>query len=107
MRALRRLTVRASLPEPLAPLGELVTNLRWSWHADSLDLFASVDADVWATVGQDPVKLLASVSRERLDALAADKRFLRRLADAYEDLQDYLSKPRWYQSLDGVPSCIG
>ena len=99
--------MRASLPEPLAPLGELVMNLRWSWHTDSLDLFASVDADVWDEVGQDPVRLLASVARDRLDALARDRRFLRRLSDAYDDLQDYLTKPRWYQSLDGVPSSIG
>ena len=107
MRALRRMTVRASLPEPLAPLGELVMNLRWSWHTDSLDLFESVDPDVWTEVGQDPVKLLASVSRARLDALAADKKFLRRLGNAYDDLQEYLTAPRWYQSLSGVPSCIG
>ncbi len=107
MRALRRLTVRASLPEPLAPLGELVMNLRWSWHTDSLDLFAAVDPDVWSDVGQDPVRLLAEVPRARLDALAADRRFLRRLSDAYDDLQDYLTKPRWYQGLSGVPSSIG
>ncbi len=106
MRALRRLTVRASLPEPLAPLGELVMNLRWSWHPDALDLFESVDPDVWSEVGQDPVKLLAEVPRARLDALAADKRFLRRLTDAYDDLQEYLTKPRWYQGLEGVPSSI-
>jgi starch phosphorylase len=107
MRALRRLTVRASLPEPLAPLGELVMNLRWSWHADSLDLFQSVEPDVWAAVSGDPVRLLAEVPRARLDALAADRKFLRRLSDAYDDLQDYLTKPRWYQGLDGVPSSIG
>jgi starch phosphorylase len=107
MRALRRLTVRASLPEPLVPLGELVMNLRWSWHTDSLDLFASVDPDVWDEVGGDPVRLLASVSRERLDALAADRKFLRRLTDAHDDLSDYLAKPLWYQGLSDVPSSIG
>ena len=32
VRAIRRFTVRTVLPEPLAPLGELVMNLRWSWH---------------------------------------------------------------------------
>jgi starch phosphorylase len=107
MRALRRLTVRASLPEPLAPLGELVMNLRWSWHTDSLDLFASVDPDVWSEVGQDPVRLLAEVPRDRLAFLASDAAFLRRLAEAYDDLQRYLTEPRWYQGLDGVPSSIG
>ena len=35
MRALRRFTVRAKLPEPLAALSELVLNLRWSWHPET------------------------------------------------------------------------
>jgi len=106
MRAFRRLTVRASLPEPLAPLGELVMNLRWSWHHESLDLFESVDPEVWDAVGHDPVRLLGEVPRERLDALATDRKFLRRLSDAHDDLTEYLTKPRWYQSLTGVPSSI-
>ncbi|MET1072298.1 MAG: DUF3417 domain-containing protein, partial [Umezawaea sp.] len=42
MRALRRFTVRASLPEALASLGTLATNLRWTWHPPTQDLFASV-----------------------------------------------------------------
>ncbi|MDQ1713606.1 MAG: glycogen phosphorylase [Frankiaceae bacterium] len=107
MRALRRLTVRASLPEPLAPLGELVMNLRWSWHTESLDLFASVDPDVWAEVGGDPVRLLAEVPRDRLDALAQDRAFLQRLSAAYDDLQRYLTEPRWYQGVEGGPASIG
>ena len=46
MKALRRLTVRAAYPQELAGLGEIVANLRWSWHADSIDLFESVDPDL-------------------------------------------------------------
>jgi starch phosphorylase len=107
MRALRRLTVRASLPAPLAPLGELVMNLRWSWHTESLDLFASVDPVVWEEVGGDPVRLLAEVPRDRLDALASDPAFLTRLAAAYDDLQRYLTEPRWYQGVEGGPASIG
>jgi starch phosphorylase len=107
MRALRRLTVRASLPAPLAPLGELVMNLRWSWHNQSLDLFESVDPAVWAEVNGDPVRLLAEVPRDRLDALASDAAFLARLAAAYDDLQRYLTEPRWYQGVEGGPASIG
>ena len=47
MRALRRFTVRAQLPAALAPLGDLVLNLRWSWHPETRDLFAAVDPEVW------------------------------------------------------------
>ena len=106
MRALRRFTVRAALPDALAPLGDLVMNLRWSWHPESLDLFESVDPATWADVGHDPVRLLGEVEPERLTALAGDRRFLRRLSDAHDDLQDYLDQPRWYQSLSDAPLAI-
>jgi len=106
VRALRRFTVRLALPAPLAPLAELVLNLRWSWHPVALDLFASVDPVTWAAVGQDPVRLLGEVSPERLAELAADPAFLERLGAAHTDLQDYLSTPRWYQGLAGAPASI-
>jgi starch phosphorylase len=106
VRALRRFTVRLALPEPLAPLAELVTNLRWSWHHPTQDLFASIDADAWESVAHDPVSLLAQVSPERLAELAADEVFLARLSAASADLHRYLSEPRWYQSLEGAARSI-
>ncbi len=106
VRALRRFTVRLALPAPLAPLAELVLNLRWSWHPASRDLFASVDPATWAAVREDPVRLLGEVSPQRLAELAADREFLGRLASAHADLQDYLATPRWYQSLESAPASI-
>ena len=107
MRALRRFTVRLALPQALAPLGELVMNLRWSWHPASLDLFASVDPQVWQAVGQDPVRLLGEVSPDRLAELAQDEVFLARLGEAHEDLSSYLAGAKWYQSLSAqAPASI-
>ena len=101
MRAIRRFTVRTALPAPLRPLGELATNLRWSWHADTRAVFEAVDADIWDAVGHDPVKLLGAVSPERLSELVADKVFLARMTDAIEDLTAYRTEPKWYQRVDG------
>jgi glycogen phosphorylase len=106
VRALRRFTVRATLPPELAALGDLVMNLRWSWHQDALDLFASVDPELWRECGGDPVRMLGAVSSTRLSALARDKRFVRRLSDAADDLSEYLTQPRWYQDLIGAPRSI-
>jgi glycogen phosphorylase len=100
VKAIRRFTVRSVLPEPLEPLEELVLNLRWSWHPETLDLFASVDPDLWEATRHDPVRLLGEVSADRLAALTADRRFLRNLNDAVEDLRDYVTAPRWYQNLE-------
>jgi starch phosphorylase len=106
VRALRRFTVRAALPVELEQLGELVMNLRWSWNPDALDLLESVDPETWEAVGHDPVRLLGEMGADRMAALAKDRRFLRRLQDAYDDLQDYLTQPRWYQGLSDVPRSI-
>jgi starch phosphorylase len=97
MKALRRLTVRAALPDQLAPLGEIVANLRWSWHPESLDLLESVDPELWLECNGDPTRMLGGVSTERLALLARDRKFLRRLTDVSDDLRDYLEHPRWYQ----------
>ncbi|MGY1842191.1 alpha-glucan family phosphorylase [Modestobacter sp. SYSU DS0875] len=107
MRALRRLTVRASLPEALLPLSQLVTNLRWSWHPETRDLFEALDPELWESCGGDPVKVLGEVSAERLATLAADPAFLQRLQTVADDLREYLDAPHWYQSLgEDAPATI-
>nr|WP_202447618.1 glycosyltransferase family 1 protein [Streptomyces sp. SID5468] len=82
----------------MRPLGELAQNLRWSWHPETRELLRSVDPGGWRAAGGDPVRLLGGVPADRLAALARDRRFLRRLGAVSEDLTDYLTNPRWYQS---------
>jgi starch phosphorylase len=107
VKAIRRFTVRPVLPEVLHPIGELARNLRWSWHAETRDLFQSVDPERWASCGGDPVRLLGSVPAERLAELAEDRRFLRRLAAAADDLRDYVGGDRWYQTQpEGLPAGV-
>ncbi|MFF0159498.1 glycosyltransferase family 1 protein [Streptomyces sp. NPDC005263] len=98
MKAIRRFTVRPVLPDPLRPLSDLARNLRWSWHPETRDLFQSVDPERWAASSGDPVRLLGSVRPGRLAELAEDRRFLRRLTVAADDLHDYVTGDRWYQT---------
>jgi glycogen phosphorylase len=109
VRAIRRFTIRPQLPEPLAPLRGLMLNLRWSWHPETLDLFAAIDPLGWERAGREPVALLAEVPPDRLASLAGDRRFLRRLGDAVDELREYTTGPRWYQTdrkLAGAPAAV-
>jgi glycogen phosphorylase len=107
VRAIRRFTVRPVLPEPLKPLGDLVNNLRWSWHPETQDVFAAIDPAVWESSGQDPVRLLGSISARRLEELSRDEAFLGMLGRAHADLQEYLTGDRWCQSLgESAPRAI-
>jgi glycogen phosphorylase len=103
VKAIRRFTVRVTLPEPLASLHGLMLNLRWSWHGPAADLFASIDPAAWAASGGDPIAMLSALPSARIAALAADGDFLRRLGEAERDLQQYMSEPRWYEADDPRP----
>ena len=101
MRAIRCFTIRATLPEPLAPLRDLMLNLRWSWHAETRDLFTALDPAGREEAGRDPITLLGEVPPEHLAQLATDEDYLGRLHRAAADLREYLSAARWYQQ-DGA-----
>jgi glycogen phosphorylase len=97
VRAIRRFIVRPVLPEVLKPLGDLANNLRWCWHTETQNLFRSVDPQLWDSTGGDPVRMLADVSVERLQALSVDRRFLKSLRLIEADLAEYLTGDLWYQ----------
>ncbi len=98
MRALRRFTVRAQLPAPLAPLQTLATNLRWSWHPPTQDLFAALDHEAWERSWHDPVRLLGEIPTARFAELAADAEVVVTVQELADDLDTYLNEPRWYQT---------
>jgi starch phosphorylase len=107
VRAIRRFTVRTVLPEQLQPLAALATNLRWSWHPETQDLFARIDSALWDEVGHDPVRLLGEVPSSLWAELAADADFVGHVTWVAGGLQDYLTGDRWYQSLgDDAPRAI-
>ena len=111
VRALRRFTVRAQLPPALAPLQTLATNLRWSWHPPTLDLFATLDPEAWERAGHDPVRLLGEIPTARLAELAADAETVVTIRELADDLAEYLAEPRWYQGErdddPALPAAIG
>ena len=101
VRAIRRFNVRSALPQPLAPLSELATNLRWSWHSRTRDIFRDMDPEAWERVHEDPAAALAALSPERLAELAADEAFVARVDKAKEGLASYLTEPVWYDKFSG------
>jgi len=107
VRLIRRFTVRTVLPAPIAPLDQLATNLRWSWHHPTRDLFESIDPEIWAAVHGDPVALLGALNPTRLAQLATDQAFIAKVDEAARDLQAYMTEPRWYQQQTGrLPAAI-
>lgn len=102
-KAIRTFRIKPSLPDALSKLSALAANLRWSWHRPTLDLFASIDPDLWEKTGENPVKFINRLGSDRINTLQHDSEFLDRVSSAYDDLQHYLTKPMWAQSQQTPP----
>ncbi len=103
MKALHSFTVRPRLPDALAGLEDLATNLRWAWDERTRDVFRWVDPDAWELGGHDPVRLLGAVGRERLAQLEADAGFCSFLGEVHDALRRYCERPRWFQGRSASP----
>ncbi len=97
-KALRSFTVRARLPEALAPLEEIAMNLRWSWDSRARDVFRWVDPVAWAATGGDPLKVLGTVDRQRFDDLIQDRSFMEFLREVHAEFRKYMDADRWFQN---------
>jgi glycogen phosphorylase len=98
MRALKSFTVRARLPEPLAPLRDIAFNLRWSWDNGTRDLFRWLDPEGWEEANHDPVRLLGMVRRDRLEAMTKDPGFLSFMNEIHGEQERYVEGARWFQT---------
>ena len=107
MKAIRRFTVQPVLPDSLGALDELATNLRWSWHLPTRELFEQLSPTAWEATGHDPVAVLGALDTERIAELASDENLVARANALRDDLRAYLEQPRWYQALpDDAPRSI-
>ena len=106
VKAIRRFTVRAVLPENLSALEEIAGNLRWSWHEPTKELFSRISPELWHQVQHDPIALLGAVDPQRLTELAGDQGYVDWANHLRDDLRAYLQEPRWYQSLEQAPATI-
>ena len=78
-------------------------NLRWSWDAQTRDVFKWVDPDAWDASVHDPMGVLGVVPRDRLDALVDDPGFMRFLGEVRDEHQRYLEGDRWFQAREDTP----
>src|SRR5262245_32816239 len=98
---IRTFQVFPDVPEPLLPLMELANNLWWVWHYDAVELFRRLDRQLWDSVYHNPVKLLGSISQEKLAAAARDEGYLAHLNRVFEAFKEHLGEEGWYHRAHG------
>ena len=92
----KQLLVLPSVPERIRPLQEMANNLWYSWNWDLVNLFISLDPDLWEETAQNPIEMLSHLPQQRLMKAAEDEGFLANLDKTYRRYKHYLSQKRWF-----------
>lgn len=85
------------LPKRIARLGELATNLWWTWNPEAARLFGRLDYDLWERLGHNPIRLLNEIERTRLKQSAKDADYLALYDSVFERFDAYFKKQTWTQ----------
>jgi starch phosphorylase len=88
--------VTPCLPPRLQALNKLSLNLRWSWDHPAIELFRTLDPDLWEETGHNPRLILGRIDQKRLVELSADEAFLAQMDRASADLDQYLAGAGWF-----------
>jgi len=89
---------RFNLPKRINRLGELAYNLWWGWNPDAQAAFFQIDKKLWDELNHNPVKFLRTVTRERLNAMAADRFYLDLYDRVFKQFDAYMAgSDTWYK----------
>jgi starch phosphorylase len=92
-----RYSALAPLPERINRLDELAIDLWWSWQPDARAIFRRLDYTLWRATAHNPVRMLWTIPRQKLDTAAADPEFVRRYDRAIAALDAARSgKTTWW-----------
>ncbi|MBN1804090.1 MAG: alpha-glucan family phosphorylase [Sedimentisphaerales bacterium] len=96
---IRSITVLPALPDTLKELEVLAGNMFWSWNPEYVELFKRIDNNLWVESGHNPVKMLASITQDKLEELAENQGFLAQLKNVAEKFESYLERDTWYEQV--------
>jgi len=88
--------VTPTLPRPLEPLREMISNLWWTWEPSARSLFRHLDPELWDRTNHNPVRMLQLSRQGRLEEVSQDKAFLRELKQVHDAFKKYLERQDTY-----------
>ncbi len=81
----------ANLPPKVSRLRELAYNLWWTWNPRARELFSALDPKLWALMGNNPVRMLETVSAERLQEASENASYLNLYGQIFQQFDDYMA----------------
>ena len=77
-------------------LAEMALDLRWSWNHCADELWRRLDPTLWELT-QNPLVVLQTVSREKLESELGDATFRKTMSTLLRNMRKAETKPGWFQ----------
>ena len=78
-------------------LRDLASNHWWTWNEEGWSVFQTLDPIEWRSTNHSPLTTLERTSHARLESLACDPIFVKRVYDALAARAAYLGERAWFQ----------
>jgi starch phosphorylase len=99
--------VRPSIPDELAGLEKIASNLLWCWDHEAIDLFRRLDEDLWDSSGHNPVLMLNRMSQEAFVRALEDESVMEHLACVKEKFDHYVaSENTWFRKFHSAGAAL-
>ncbi len=93
--AWRDITIESRVPAQLNVLQEMARNLWWVWSNEAIEMFKSIDPELWKAAGGNPVLMLGRINYERLEEIVEDKVLMHTINSVYDKFRKYMDeKPK-------------
>ncbi|HXO95774.1 MAG TPA: alpha-glucan family phosphorylase, partial [Chthoniobacterales bacterium] len=106
MQSVRTFNVSPRLPNVLEPLNDLARNLWWTWEPDARKLFRDLNPTLWDQTNHNPIRMLQLSKQGRLEEIASDEDYLRRMRHVHEQFRAYMSRTDTYGKQRAGAPCI-
>ncbi|MBN1227611.1 MAG: alpha-glucan family phosphorylase [Deltaproteobacteria bacterium] len=82
---------------------KLAHNLWWTWHPEVIDVWRSIDTQLWRESRHSPVIFIRKLGKDRLKKLCADASTCSKLNHIFADLNRYLTSPSTWGDINASP----
>ncbi|NLL29326.1 MAG: alpha-glucan family phosphorylase [Bacteroidales bacterium] len=89
--AWRKIFIKPELPQELKKMSEIFNNLWWTWNHSAINLFSSINPELWERSGYNPIAMMELMSYDEIKNLASDSDFKAKLDAVYNDFKEYMS----------------
>ncbi|MBN2372899.1 alpha-glucan family phosphorylase, partial [bacterium] len=82
---------------------KLAGNLWWTWHPEAIEVWRSIDSQLWRECGHSPVAFIRKLGPDRLKRLTKDPSLLIRLHRISADLDRYMESSSTWGAINASP----